>query len=226
MDDARTILSTLLPNLDDRDRWLQTAYAETWKQLSHQDQLAASRSSVFLAVQAALLAALAALSLGVAKIGCATLFTKQVHFGMLLAGVLWIIVPVILSILSRQFVRVTKSAQNYIALRKLQLRAIELMVLPQIGPAMVEKMWRDHSDKSTDVFKPFAHIKIDDPKSREIRSWEISAYENYGNFRYLYAVVRVWRALYALAFVVGCGLLSLGLWLSKLDPSFVQQVCK
>lgn len=222
MANSTPVFEQLLPNLAERDRWMQTAYAETWKQLATESQLAASRSNVYLAVQAAFLAVLAAISISVARVGFLHFHGTgtRVHVGLVLLGLLWMSVSAVLLLLAHYFVRVTNAGRDYCRLRAIQLRAIEDLTLAGLGPANMEFAWREHSANSKGPYAPFAALPAAGESFDRLRSVSIAPYEHFGNFKYLYAVVDTWRMVYRIMLGVGLIALLLGLFCGTLETWF------
>jgi hypothetical protein len=206
----------LLEDFPERERWLQTLYAEIWKQYSHEDQLAQTRSHVFLVTQAALAAFLAGVSAPLFKLGCAKVDGANFHVGLFVLGVVWLVVGVFMWLLNDRFQKVTWAGRQYINFRHAHLRAIELATFGEhVGPALLEDHYRSLSKETVTKIRPFAGL-AEKSGVQAVGAIEVFPFNGYGGFAFLFFTSNIWRIVFAVLAASG-----LALSFGSMHPDFL-----
>src|SRR5881409_2069636 len=107
--------------------WLRKLYEEAWKQYSHEDNLAQSRTNFYATVHAALFALLAAVIRRLYDVGGATIFSYHVHLGLVFVGVVMIGVASLSLCLLHNWKDVMVAGRQYLDLRLATVLAIEAL---------------------------------------------------------------------------------------------------
>jgi hypothetical protein len=119
--------------------WLRTAYAEAWKQYSHEDTLSLQRNNLFIIIQTALLAVLGTTTAGLLRVEPYDLLGYKVQLACLAMGALTTTFAAFAFVLLRNWANVTESAQAYVALRSSTcLRLEEVVGLQALGVSLAD----------------------------------------------------------------------------------------
>jgi hypothetical protein len=187
-------------------------YAEAWKQYSHEDTLGQSRMNMFLAVHAALIAILAAISKPLLDMPPKQIGSHEVYIGLGILGIFAVIIGSFSLLLGARYKSVTEAGRLYINLRWITIAAIERIArLNDVNLAGLEHEWRKSStEKPGTVYRPYENIEglaefSLDPLPR-IRGWSSISW-----------TISAIQVLFALITVGGFILLGIALylWLSS-----------
>jgi len=143
-----------------RNDWLRTAYAEAWKQYSHEDTLSMQRNNLFIIIQTALLATLASLITALLRIENIGVGSHSVYVSYISIGALLVIFSVFSLALLNNWKRVTESARAYVNLRWSTCRRIEAEVNLEsegLSLAAKEKDLQDAIGRRAVSYSPYAN---------------------------------------------------------------------
>lgn len=158
------------------DSWLQHLYSEAWQQYRHEDDLGLKRTTVFIAAQAGLIAILGLFASAILQSPSESGATEP-HVDKLVVGIAIAIVSVVALLLLGVWRGVTKAGRQYLNLRWISARAIEVIKgLDPWGLAGLEDSWRRESEGSDEsgvmLFpKHPALTKYKLPRKVAIRGW-------------------------------------------------------
>jgi hypothetical protein len=146
--------SAHVPNPPEPD-WLHTLYDEAWRQYVHEGNLVYTRSSVFLAIHAALLAVLAAVAAPLFTLSAPPETNEVTPLGEFVFGSLLAVVSLFSLLLTIIWRGVVAASRTYFNLRWVTAYAVEALVpgLAPYGIAHLEHRWRAHKQRSS--FIPF-----------------------------------------------------------------------
>ena len=133
------------PTFKDQDQeWLRTFYSEVWQQYSHEDDLYLTRSTLFFALQAALI--------GILTSTVGPLVITKSGFNLLGGGIFGFLACffAILGLsLAGYWKKMTYAARDYASLRNITARIIEQKSgVQHLGPAEIESLWVDWSQRN------------------------------------------------------------------------------
>ena len=132
------------------DSWLQHLYSESWQQYRHEDNLGLKRTAVFLAAQAGLIAILGLFASAILQSPSESA-GAELHVDKLVAGIAIAIVSVVALMLLGVWRGVTKAGRQYLNLRWISARAIEVIKgLDPWGPAGLEDTWKREAEGADD----------------------------------------------------------------------------
>jgi hypothetical protein len=144
------------------DEWLQEMYSLAWAQYTHEDDMGQKRDTVFVTINAALIAALAAVSPWLWRAGPVHIFHREVHLGLTVLGLLTTFFGVLAIQIDSHWRSVTKAGNAYLNLRWSIARAIEAYLnLRPIGLADAENRWQAYSKSNESAdgsFNPYPDL--------------------------------------------------------------------
>ncbi|MGW2638600.1 hypothetical protein [Streptomyces sp. NPDC001348] len=143
------------------DEWLQKMYEIAWSQYTHEDDMGQKRDSIFAAINAALIAALAVISPWLWRAGPVHMFQRQIHLGLTLLGLLTVCLGALSIQLNSHWRSITRAGNAYLKLRWAVARAIEVYLkLRPIGLADMENQWKVYSSRENaeDSFNPYPDL--------------------------------------------------------------------
>jgi hypothetical protein len=136
-------------------------YSLAWSQYIHEDDMGQKRDSVFSAINAALIAALAVISPWLWRAGPVHIFHREIHLGLTILGLLTVGLGALSIQLNSHWRSVTRAGKAYLNLRWAVARAIEVYLnLRPIGLAEVENRWQAYSSDANaeDSFNPYPDL--------------------------------------------------------------------
>lgn len=206
----------------DKD-WLITLYSETWKQYTHEDQIAQTRGTIFTALLTAILAAIGVLSPFVISSPCVDINGYKIYLGLTFLGIFWILVVWFLRAITSSFERVTQAGRGYVNARGATLRIIESIAgLGLIGPSLFEDEWRDKSSKLKD--NPKIQVFTNMPDIEGFTN--IPRYNFAGGFVFFNEVIKILRNVYLFLQLAGAVLIIIGSTGTFLDlHTYVTFIC-
>ncbi len=182
--------------------WLRSLYAESWRQITHEDVLSQQRNNLFLGIQAALIAILTAVFGFLIKMQPVTIRGAQFHLGLALLGLIALAFAMFSLLLAGYWAAVTRAGRSYLSIRWVVARMIEVQTaLGGVGLATIEDKWKRHSAKHPKKdFAPFPHVRgleeVKIPAAERIRGWTS-----------ILRAIGVVRAVWTLVLLAGLGLL-------------------
>jgi hypothetical protein len=137
------------------DSRTEILYEEAWRQYVHEDSLVLKRTTVYLAVQGAVLVSIGALGPSLVAAGNAFWPRHGRAFGAIFPGVYILIVALLSLVGCKSWRDITNAGEQWIQLRRKVAVAIErLWGVDSVGIASIEDRWWGHEGKHD--FEPFA----------------------------------------------------------------------
>jgi len=190
------------------DDWLRLLYSEAWKQYIHEDAQGQTRMNIFLTVQAALIAILAAISKPLLDMPPKQVGSHQVYIGVGILGLVAVIIGFFSLVLGARWKSVTEAGRLYLNLRWIPIAAIEKSAqLNDINLAGLENAWRKHSKENSGTdFHPYATIA-------ELSEFRLRPLPNIRGWSAISGTITSIQILFLLIMIGGFFLLGITLYL-------------
>lgn len=174
-------------------KWLRTLYVETWKQYQHEDNVSQSRNTLFLGVQTALLATLAAVTGSFVKIDPITVVWGDLHIGFVLVGIFATLFCFLGLGLCDQWGAANRAGYAFLKLRWAVAAAIEHAAgLKELNLAGLENRWHQYSDDAEDKLKHFVPF----PDIEALANIELDQKEETGGWLATGGFIKILRKLW------------------------------